>query len=121
MAIIDPWQKAGEFQKALKRITDPKLRTTFTEFRDLWIALANRKQFLTPAELGAEIEALGHIYSEWVSEGQDAGGMRRPAEEEAQGQPRPRPRLPMKTARIKSTNRASRIGATTQQERRADG
>jgi hypothetical protein len=90
MAIIDPWQKAGEFQKALKRITDPKLRTAFTEFRDLWIALANRKQFLTPAELDAEIEALGHIYNEWVSEGQDAGGFRRPAAEKAQGQPRPR-------------------------------
>ena len=42
MANIDPWQKAYEYQKALKRITDPKLRAVFTEFRDLWIALANR-------------------------------------------------------------------------------
>ena len=57
MANIDPGQKAYEYQKALKRITDPKLQATFTEFRDLWIALANRKPFLTPAELDAEIEA----------------------------------------------------------------
>jgi hypothetical protein len=69
MASIDPWQKADEFQKALTRIADPKLHATFTEFRDLWIALANRKQFLTPAQLDTEIEALGRIYSEWVSEG----------------------------------------------------
>jgi hypothetical protein len=73
MANIDPWQKAYEYQKALKRITDPKLRAIFTEFRDLWIALANRKQFLTPAELDTEIEALSNIYNEWVSQRQDAG------------------------------------------------
>ena len=72
MANIDPWQKAYEYQKALKRITDPKLQATFTEFRDLWIALANRKQFLTPAELGTESEALDNIYSEWVSDRQEA-------------------------------------------------
>jgi hypothetical protein len=67
MANIDPGQKAYEYQKALKRITDPKLQATFTEFRDLWIALANRKPFLTPAELDAEIEALGNIYNKWVA------------------------------------------------------
>ena len=76
MANIDPWQKAYEHQKALKQITDPKLRAIFTEFRDLWIALANRKQFLTPAELDTEIEALSNIYNEWVSERQDAGAAR---------------------------------------------
>ena len=54
----------------------PKLRAIFTEFRDLWIALANRKQFLTPAELDTEIEALSNIYNEWVSERQDAGAAR---------------------------------------------
>ena len=76
MANIDPWQKSCEYQKALKRITDPKLRAIFTEFRDLWIALANRKQFLTPAELDTEIEALGNIYNEWASERRDAGTAR---------------------------------------------
>ena len=76
MANIDPGQKPYEYQKALKRITDPKLQATFTEFRDLWIALANRKPFLTPAELDAEIEALGNIYNEWASERRDAGTAR---------------------------------------------
>jgi hypothetical protein len=76
MANIDPWQKAYEYQKALKRITDPKLQATFTEFRDQWIALANRKPFLTPAELDTEIEALGNIYNKWVSERQDAEAAR---------------------------------------------
>jgi hypothetical protein len=34
--------------------------------------LANRKQFLTPAELDTEIEALCNIYNEWVSDRQEA-------------------------------------------------
>jgi hypothetical protein len=69
MANVDPWQKADEFQKAVKRIADPKLKAAFTEFRDLWIALANKKTLLTPVELDTEAEALNRIYSEWVSEG----------------------------------------------------
>ena len=43
MSNLDPWQKAEEFQKALKWIADPKLKAAFTELRDLWIALANKK------------------------------------------------------------------------------
>jgi hypothetical protein len=43
MSSVDPWQKADEFQKTLKWIADPKLKAAFTEFRDLWIALANKK------------------------------------------------------------------------------
>jgi hypothetical protein len=74
MANIDPWQKANEYQKTLRGITDPKLRAVFTEFRDLWIALANRKQFLTPAELDTEIEALGKIYNEWFPIGKKRRG-----------------------------------------------
>ena len=69
MSSIDPWQKADEFQKALKWIADPKLKAAFTEFRDLWIALANKKKFLTPVDLETEAEALNRTYSEWVSEG----------------------------------------------------
>jgi hypothetical protein len=73
-----PWlasilgKRLTSFKRALTRIVDPKLHATFTEFRDLWIALANRKQFLTPAQFDTEIEALGRIYSEWVSEGRRA-------------------------------------------------
>jgi len=78
MANIDPWQKAYEYQKGLKRITDPKLQAIFAELRDLWIALANRKPFLTPAELDSEIEALGNIYKERVSDRQDGRGLRSP-------------------------------------------
>ena len=69
MSSIDPWQKADEFQKALKWIADPKLKAAFTEFRDLWIALANKRKFLTPVDLETEAEALNRIYSQWVSEG----------------------------------------------------
>ena len=69
MKNVDPRQKADEFQNALKWIDDPKLRAAFTEFRDLWMALANKKQSLAPAQLVTEIEALNRIHSEWVSEG----------------------------------------------------
>jgi hypothetical protein len=45
---IDPWQKAHEYQMAMNRITEPKLRAIFAEFRDLWIALAKGNSFLRP-------------------------------------------------------------------------
>ena len=55
MSSIDPWQKADEFQKALKWIADPKLKAAFTEFRDLWIALARQDLRGTkPAEIPVE-------------------------------------------------------------------
>jgi hypothetical protein len=69
MKDVDPRQKADEFHNALKWIDDPKLRATFAEFRDLWMALANKQQSLTPAELVTEIETLNRLHSEWASEG----------------------------------------------------
>jgi hypothetical protein len=64
-----PRQKANEFQNALKWIDDPKLRAAFTEFRDLWDALAHKTQVLSTAQLNAEIETLDRIYSKWIAEG----------------------------------------------------
>jgi len=69
MMTVDPRQKADEFQNALKWLDDPKLRAAFTEFRDLWDALANKTRFLSTAQLNMEIEALDSMYSEWVAEG----------------------------------------------------
>jgi hypothetical protein len=69
MTKVDPRQKANEFQNALRWIHDPKLRAAFTEFRDLWDALANRTQILPTTQLNAEIETLDRMYSKWIAEG----------------------------------------------------
>jgi hypothetical protein len=66
VAKIEPWDKAAECERALRRASDPRTRAILAELRDLWIALGNESAFLSPNELKVEIEALARVCKELI-------------------------------------------------------
>ena len=43
MTQVDPWEKAADCERALKRSRDPQAQAVLKNVQQLWIALANRK------------------------------------------------------------------------------
>ena len=63
---IDPWEKAAECQRYLQAEVDSTRREILTNVRDLWIGLANARNFLTGAEDQVEVEKLNRIHADLI-------------------------------------------------------
>ena len=66
MARTNPWQKAEECQFAAMGTIDPAEREVLTKIRNLWIALANERSFLTASEFREQIKWISDIQAELV-------------------------------------------------------
>jgi hypothetical protein len=56
MLHIDPWEKVAECERYLQAAGDSTHRKILTDVRDLWIGLANARNFLTAAEFDHQVE-----------------------------------------------------------------
>jgi len=61
MSQIDPWEKAAECARAIELSMDPHEKTVLSNMQQVWIALANRRNFLSPDELTREIGKIGRL------------------------------------------------------------
>ena len=66
MLQIDPWEKAAECERYLQAEVDSTHREILTNFRDLWIGLANARNFLTAAEFDQQVETLDSIQADLI-------------------------------------------------------
>ena len=66
MLQIDPWEKAAECQRYLQAEVDSTRREILTNVRDLWIGLANAKNFPTGAEFDQQVETLNGIQADLI-------------------------------------------------------
>jgi hypothetical protein len=63
---IDPWARAAECERALQAAVDSTHREILTDVRDLWIGLANARNFLTGAEFDQQVETLNSIQADMI-------------------------------------------------------
>ena len=63
---LDPWEKAAECERYLQAEVDTTHREIFTNFRDLWIGLANARNFLTAAEFDQQVETLNSVQADLI-------------------------------------------------------
>ncbi|MET0631817.1 MAG: hypothetical protein ABWY92_13225 [Xanthobacteraceae bacterium] len=66
MLQIDPWERAAECERYLQTEVDSTRREIFTNVRDLWIGLANARNFLTGAEFDQQIKTLDSIQADLI-------------------------------------------------------
>jgi hypothetical protein len=66
MLQIDPWEKAAECERYLQAEVDSTRREILTNFRDLWIGLANARNFPTGAEFDQQVETLNRIQADLI-------------------------------------------------------
>jgi hypothetical protein len=62
MSQIDPWEKAAECARAIEISMDPHRKAVLTNLEQMWIALANQRNFLTKDELAREAETIGRLH-----------------------------------------------------------
>jgi hypothetical protein len=62
MSQIDPWEKAAECARAIELSIDPHRKAVLTNLEQMWIALANQRNFLTKEELAREAETIGRLH-----------------------------------------------------------
>jgi hypothetical protein len=48
MSQVDPWEKAAECARAIQLSIDPHRTAVLTNLKQMWIALANERNVLTP-------------------------------------------------------------------------
>ena len=66
MLQIDPLEKAAECERYLQAEVDSTHREIFTNFLDLWIGLANARNFPTWAEFDQQVETLNGIQADLI-------------------------------------------------------
>jgi hypothetical protein len=66
MLQIDPWEKAAECERYLQAEVDSTHREILTNFRDLWIGLANARNFPTGAEFDQQVQTLKCIHADLI-------------------------------------------------------
>ena len=66
MLQMDPWEKAAECQRYLQAEVNSTRREILANVRDLWIGLANARNFLTGAEDQEEVEKLNRIQADLI-------------------------------------------------------
>ena len=66
MLQMDPWERAAECERYLQTEVDSTRREIFTNVRDLWIGLANARNFLTGAEFDQQIKTLDSIQADLI-------------------------------------------------------
>jgi hypothetical protein len=64
MSQVEPWEKAADCARAIAATNEPTKRRILTNVRNLWIALAEQRSFLSDAELAKQIEAIGRIHAD---------------------------------------------------------
>lgn len=64
MSQVDPWEKAAECARAIQMSFDPHRKAVLHNLQQMWIALANERNFLTEEELAREAEHIGHLQVE---------------------------------------------------------
>ena len=67
MSQPDPWQEAADCERAAQRQTDPEHFAIYTHLRDLWIALANERNFLDEAEFHERVNAIAHVQDDMIA------------------------------------------------------
>ena len=67
MSQPDPWQEAADCERAAQRQTDPEHVAIYADLRDLWIALANERNFLDEAEFQERVNAIGHVQDDMIA------------------------------------------------------
>jgi hypothetical protein len=60
---LDPWEKAADCERALRLIIDPLHRENLSNIREFWIALANKRRYLSEHEFAREAEAIGRLHA----------------------------------------------------------
>ena len=66
MLQMDPWERAAECERYLQAAGDSTHRKILTDVRDLWIGLANARNFLTAAEFDQQVETLNRIQADLI-------------------------------------------------------
>ena len=67
MLAADPWEKAAECARAIESTADSQDQAVLTSLRDLWISLANARNFLSMKEFANEVERIGRMHRELTS------------------------------------------------------
>jgi hypothetical protein len=62
MSQVDPWEKAAECARAIQISVDPHRKAVLVNLQQMWIALANEREFLTQEELAREAETIGRLH-----------------------------------------------------------
>jgi hypothetical protein len=62
MSQVDPWEKAAECARAIQISIDPHRKAVLINLQQMWIALANQRDFLTEEELALEVETIGRLH-----------------------------------------------------------
>jgi hypothetical protein len=66
---VEPWEKAADCARAIAATKEPTKREILTNVRNLWMALAEQRSFLSDAELAEQIEVIGRIHSDLAEPG----------------------------------------------------
>jgi hypothetical protein len=61
MSRIDLWEKAAECARAIELSINPHEKAMLSNLQQMWIALANRRKFLTEDELTREASKIGRL------------------------------------------------------------
>ena len=70
---VEPWEKAADCARAIAATSEPTKREILTNVRNLWMALAEQRSFLSNAELAKQIEIIGRIHSDQTEPGTPIG------------------------------------------------
>jgi hypothetical protein len=65
MSQVDPWEKAAECARAIQISIDPNRKAVLRNLEQMWIALANQRNFLTKDELAREAETIGRLHAKF--------------------------------------------------------
>ena len=62
MSQVDPWEKAAECARAIQISDDPHRKAVLNNIRQMWMALANERSFLSPEHLAREVETIRRLH-----------------------------------------------------------
>jgi hypothetical protein len=68
MSQIDPWEKAAECVRAIQISIDPHRKAMLINLQQMWIELANQRNFLTEEQLAREVETIGRLHVKFGGE-----------------------------------------------------
>ncbi len=67
MSLVDPWSKAAECDRAIKRVADPERRVVLESLRSVWIALCNGLPLLDEADRARRLSTIAQIHAELMA------------------------------------------------------
>jgi|HubBroStandDraft_6_1064221.scaffolds.fasta_scaffold267577_3 hypothetical protein len=72
IALVDPWGKAAECERAIEVVADPERRVVLNSLRSLWIALGSEQSSFDGRELAGQLSTIAQIHTELMSVCRDA-------------------------------------------------